>query len=158
MKLKIIAILFVFFGVLQTNAFAATVASDVSDAERIVIDFYQKIFVERADKAKVREISELYLHPAYIQHNPYVATGREAFIKAIGGWMENRPTSVKTVIKKVFASGDYIILHLHSYDDSKSDPGKAGIDIFRVENGKIMEHWDIWQKIPVNMPHKNGMF
>lgn len=158
MKLQNAIKILVVIGLFQTKVFASSTQSDISGAEKIVVDFYQKIFVERADSNKVRQVSEQYLHPSYIQHNPYVATGRDAFIKAVGSWMENKPTSAKTEIKKVISSGDYIVLHMHSYDETKPGSGKAGVDIFRVENGKIMEHWDIWQKIPANMPHENGMF
>lgn len=158
MKLKNAVLSTIFFAVLHTSAMATTVTSEVSDAEKMVVELYHKIFVERADKAKVRKLAEKFIHPSYIQHNPYVATGREPFVEAIGEWMESKPASSKTVIKRVFSSGDYIILHVHSYDESKPGPGKAGVDIFRVEDGKIMEHWDVWQPIPANMPHNNSMF
>ena len=136
------------------QAFASELKSDASNAEKMVVDFYQQVFVNRAD---VKEIAEKYVHPDYIQHNPYVATGREAFIKAVGGWMANAPETARWEIKRVIADGDYIVLHVHSFDTSKKSPGRAGVDIFRVENGLIMEHWDVWQDIPENMPHDNGM-
>ena len=131
------------------------VSNEKSQAEQIVVDFYDKIFIQRG--GDIRKIAEQFVHEDYIQHNPYVATGREAFITAISGWMKVKPATSKTVIKRVFTSGDYIILHLHSFNTAKKSPGRAGVDIFRVENGKIIEHWDVWQKIPERMPHNNGM-
>ncbi len=131
------------------------ITSEISQAEKAVTEFYSKVFVQQG--GDIRKLSEQYLHKDYIQHNPYVATGREGFIKAISGWFKKRPVSVKTVIKRVITSGDYVVLHVHSYDTAKKDQGSAGVDTFRVVDGKIIEHWDVWQKIPENMPHDNGM-
>ncbi|ALT00269.1 hypothetical protein AT746_01635 [Lacimicrobium alkaliphilum] len=120
----------------------------------MVVDFYQLVFVKRQN---VEEAAQRYLHPDYIQHNPYVATGRKAFTTAIGGWLSQRPATHKMEIKRVISSGDYVVLHVHEYDTSSDKPGKAGVDIFRVSEGKIIEHWDVWQDIPKTMPHNNGM-
>ena len=133
---------------------AQPIRSETSQAEKTVVDFYNQIFSERGN---AREIADRYLHEDYIQHNPYVANGREAFINAIGQFVKSAPATRNWVIKRVIASGDYVVVHVHSYDTAKKAPGSAGIDIFRVENGKIKEHWDVWQDIPEKMPHENGM-
>jgi predicted SnoaL-like aldol condensation-catalyzing enzyme len=98
-----------------------------------------------------------YFREDYIQHNPWVATGRAPFIAAFSRVVEKRPATRKTVNNRVITSGDYVVLHVHAFDTSRKGPGSAGVDTFRVENGKIMEHWDVWQKIPEKMPHDNGM-
>lgn len=131
------------------------VSSEISQAEKVVVEFYNKIFVQH--KGDVRKVAEQLVHKDYIQHNPWVASGREAFINAFSRVVKNRSESKMTVIKRVITSGDYVILHVHSFDANKKDPGSAGVDTFRVENGKIIEHWDVWQKIPEKMPHENGM-
>jgi len=146
----------VFGAVLSFQTLAeTTVASDISQAERIVVDFYDKIFVQHG--GDVRKVATQHVHENYIQHNPWVATGREAFINAFTRVVKKRSASSKTVIKRVITSGDYVVLHVHAYDTTKAGPGSAGVDTFRVVNGKIMEHWDVWQTIPEKMPHDNGM-
>lgn len=138
------------------NSFAEPSAtSNISQAEKIVVEFYDKIFVQH--KGDVRNVAMEYVHKDYIQHNPWVATGREAFITAFSRVVEKRPETSKTVIKRVITAGDYVVLHVHAFNTAKDDSGSAGVDIFRVENGKIVEHWDVWQKIPENLPHNNGM-
>jgi predicted SnoaL-like aldol condensation-catalyzing enzyme len=56
-----------------------------------------------------------------------------------------------------FSDGDFVILHVHSV----RDPGTRGdaiIDLFKLENGKIVEHWDVVQPIPEKIVHNNSMF
>ena len=60
-------------------------------------------------------------------------------------------------IKRSFADGDYVILHVHAVREPGTR-GRAIVDIFRLEEGKIVEHWDVAQDIPEKMPHSNGMF
>lgn len=149
------AILFIALA-LSFNSFAEPSAtSEVSQAEKIVVDFYDKIFVQH--NGDVHGVAMQHVHKDYIQHNPWVATGREAFIKAFSNVVEKRSETSKTVIKRVITSGDYVVLHVHAFNTANDEAGSAGVDIFRVEDGKIVEHWDVWQKIPENMPHDNGM-
>jgi predicted SnoaL-like aldol condensation-catalyzing enzyme len=60
-------------------------------------------------------------------------------------------------IKRVVAEGDLVVLHVHSTrgDDT---PGRAIVDIFRIENGKVVEHWDVIQDVPAQAANANGMF
>lgn len=124
--------------------------------ERIVVQFYDRVFNQRHDVAK---LAKKYLTKDYIQHNPFVPTGRQGFIDAIGGFLPYVPLSTKYEIKRVIASGDLVVLHVHVHTPGDGNPGTALIDIFRVNNdGKISEHWDVAQQIPDSMPHDNGMF
>jgi len=132
-----------------------SVVSEKSQAERIVVEFYDKIFVQHG--GDVRKVAEQLVHEDYIQHNPWVATGREAFITAFSRVVKSRAASRVTVLKRVITAGDYVVLHVHSFDSNKKGPGSAGVDTFRVVDGKIIEHWDVWQDIPEKMPHDNGM-
>ena len=68
-----------------------------------------------------------------------------------------RMVDSKLKFKAQFADGDYVILHVHAVREPGT-LGRAIVDIFRLENGKIVEHWDVAQDIPEKMPHNNGMF
>jgi predicted SnoaL-like aldol condensation-catalyzing enzyme len=57
----------------------------------------------------------------------------------------------------VFADGDYVILHAHAVREPRTR-GNAIVDIFRIEDGKIVEHWDVVQPIPEKAANANGMF
>ncbi len=132
------------------------IQSTTARNETIVVEFFNKIFNERAD---VRKTANRYLTKSYIQHNPYVATGREAFIEAIGGWFSSAPLTRVAEIKRVISSGDLVMLHVHYHDTASTALGSATVDIFRVnKRGKIAEHWDVSQSIPDWMAHDNGMF
>jgi predicted SnoaL-like aldol condensation-catalyzing enzyme len=60
-------------------------------------------------------------------------------------------------IKRVFAEGDYVILHVHAIREPGTR-GNAIVDIFKLENGKVVEHWDVIQEIPEKAANTNGMF
>ena len=69
---------------------------------------------------------------------------------------EKFPAS-RSEIKRVFADGDYVILHVHAVREPGTR-GNAIVDIFKLENGKIVEHWDVVQPIPEKAANANGMF
>lgn len=138
-----------------TSQTVGSTESRLSNAEKMVVNFYQDVFIRKLD---IQQSAEKYIHPDYIQHNPFVPDGRDGMVKALTAFLKKRAKTKRTIIKQVFSDGDYVILHVHSEDTATPEPGHAGVDIFRVENGKIMEHWDVWQKIPETMPHDNGMF
>ena len=131
------------------------VQSTTARNEAIVVKFFNKIFNQRAD---VEKTANKYLTADYIQHNPYVPTGRDGFIAAISGWLPYVPNQVSE-IKQVISAGDLVMLHVHYYDPTSEKTGSAVVDIFRVNSqGKISEHWDVSQTIPEWMAHDNGMF
>jgi predicted SnoaL-like aldol condensation-catalyzing enzyme len=97
-----------------------------------------------------------YLGPRYIQHNPNAADGPEGFKRFIEFLREKFPNA-HSEIKKVFADGDYVILHVHAVREPGTR-GNAIVDIFKLENAKIVEHWDVIQPIPEQAANGNGMF
>jgi predicted SnoaL-like aldol condensation-catalyzing enzyme len=102
------------------------------------------------------EESEKYLGPYYKQHNPMAEDGKEGLKKFIE-WRKKALPNAKSVIKRIFADGDYVIVHVHSI----REPGTRGvaiIDIYRLEDGKVVEHWDVIQDIPENPRNNNTMF
>jgi predicted SnoaL-like aldol condensation-catalyzing enzyme len=60
-------------------------------------------------------------------------------------------------IQRMIAEGDLVVLHVHTKLDAQ-DRGKAVVDIFRVDHGKIVEHWDVIQDVPERAANRNTMF
>jgi predicted SnoaL-like aldol condensation-catalyzing enzyme len=92
----------------------------------------------------------------YVQHNPLIADGLEG-LEAFLGFLQEQFPSLRAEIKRMFADDDYVIVHTHGV----REPGQRGsaiVDIFKLEDGKIIEHWDVIQPIPENAANQNGMF
>ena len=120
--------------------------------KKIVRDFYELAF----NQHKPTEAAKRYIGDRYVQHNPHVPNGAEAFYGYFEGFFKDHPKS-RVEIKRVLADGDLVVLHLHSIAD-ESDRGRAIVDIFRVEGSKIVEHWDVIQDIPAQAANTNTMF
>jgi predicted SnoaL-like aldol condensation-catalyzing enzyme len=97
-----------------------------------------------------------YVGDRYVRHNPNAADGPEGLRKFIAFLREKFPNS-HGEIKRSFVDGDYVILHVHAVREPGAR-GNAIVDIFKLENGKIVEHWDVVQAIPENPANGNTMF
>jgi predicted SnoaL-like aldol condensation-catalyzing enzyme len=117
-----------------------------------VIAFYERAFNdhEPAD-AVVR-----YVGPKYIQHNPDTPDGAEAFVKSTTALIARCP-GLRVDIKRVIGEGNLVAAH-NLVTTSPESRGMAGIDIFRIEEGKIVEHWDARQPVPETAANDNTMF
>ncbi len=120
--------------------------------KKLVHDFYDMAFNRHAPRAAAK----LYIGERYIQHNPFVPNGVTPFVEHFEGYFREHPGS-HVVFSHILAEGDLVVLHLNSKADEE-DWGRAIVDIFRVEDGKIVEHWDVTQAVPEKTASGNTMF
>jgi len=121
--------------------------------KRLVIEFYNKSINDKDYEAAAQ-----YLGDKYIQHNPTAADGPEG-LKGFIAFLKAQFPQQHNEIKHAYVDGDFVILHVHSVREPGS-LGRAIVDIFRLENGKIVEHWDVIQDVvaPDQARNPNGMF
>jgi len=140
----------IFLALTSQSAWAASEAQ-LEANRNAVLAFYEKGLNQKdADGALA------YVGGRYVQHNPNAADGPEGFRKFIDFLRERFPNS-HGEIKRSFVDGDYVILHVHAVREP-GVRGSAVVDIFKLENGKIVEHWDVVQPIPENPANSNTMF
>ena len=136
-------------------ALAAMPATAGQTPKQIVTAFFDLAFVQRQPVEAARKYISA---DQYIQHNPGGTDGRAAFIAGFAAYVEK--TNFRCEIKRVIAEGDLVVVHNHCKENpaDANDRGSAVVDIFRVDKGLIVEHWDVEQAVPEKPKNRNTMF
>ena len=114
--------------------------------------FYDLAFNQRQPEEAVKR----YVGSSYRQHNPMAGDGPESFIGFVK-WFTGENPQMRFDFKRFIADGDLVSVHSH-LRLSPEARGTAVMDIFRLENGKIVEHWDVLQDVPEQAANQNTMF
>ena len=122
--------------------------ADLESNKRAVVEFYELAFNEKQPEQAV----EKYVGSEYIKHNPQAPDGTEAFIGFVKAFPEGS-VDIRTVV----AEGDIVVTH-SLLKFTADDTGTVGADFFRLEDGKIVEHWDVLQPWPSESANPHPMF
>jgi len=116
--------------------------------------FIQLFYVED----NPRDAFMAWMHPDYIQHNPNAPTGRDATLAMMQASMARLPDLSHEVKRVVWGDADLVGVHFHFIREA-DHPGYAIVDILRIENGFVREHWDVMQAMPdpAEALNDNGM-
>lgn len=126
-----------------------------TEVELANLEIVKKVYENVLGKLDKTQVDEFF-HEEYIQHNPMAQTGSIG-LKNFLDWAKANSTSGEHRVKRLFADGDHVIAHVHVIINI-GDRGMNVIDIFRLKDRKIIEHWDAAQEIPETIAHENGIF
>lgn len=135
----------------------AGLAQDKSNVQletnkRVVKEFYDLAFNQK----KPKEAAAKFFGPSYTQHHPLAGDGPQAFVE-FATWLTQNNPDLKVSIKKVVAEGDLVTLFSH-FVIKPGDPGMASFDMFRLEKGKLVEHWGFDIPVPEKTASGNSVF
>ena len=127
-------------------------ANQLEQNKETVRAFYEMAF----DQNDPVQAIERYTGDTYIQHNPGVVSGKQGFIEYFTRLAKEYPGK-KLHIVRMIAEGNYVVVHTRQ--EWPGDNDWASIDIFRLDDrGKIVEHWDVIQRVPDSAANENTMF
>lgn len=113
-------------------------------------------FLKMSSSGEAGEAYREFVGEGFRHHNPFFEGSAEALQAGMGENARQNPNKVLEV-KRVIAEGDFVVTHSH-VRQKPSDRGAAVVHIFRFENGRIVELWDLGQPVPENSPNQYGMF
>jgi predicted SnoaL-like aldol condensation-catalyzing enzyme len=120
--------------------------------KQIAMDFLDLAFNRR----QVAEAFATYVGHEYVQHNPIAPDGTTASADFLTGFVTRFP-QLRLEIKRVIAEADLVVTHA-LLQTSPEDRGTAIVDILRIRDSRIVEHWDVAQAVPEYTANHNTMF
>lgn len=127
-------------------------SADETERNRAIVQDFARLFYQEKD---VKQAFETYVVPDYIQHNPGIADGRDAAVAALAPMFA--AAGARFEVKRIIVDGDFAVIHLFG-QGNPATPGAAVADIYRLKDGKIVEHWDILQPMPAKSANPHPMF
>lgn len=127
-----------------------------TDEEKANLRLVERIYEEVLGPIDSRAVDGLF-DPGYIQHNPQVETGAQA-LKQLLERARARYPQAEHRVKRMLVDGNLVAAHVHVIFEPGSE-GFAVVDIFRIDNGRIAEHWDVIQAVvAADAKNSNGRF
>jgi predicted SnoaL-like aldol condensation-catalyzing enzyme len=132
-----------------------TVSREALSVHEIADRFIQLFYVED----NPTDAFTCWMHPGYIQHNPNAPTGRDATLEVLAAAVRDNPELSHEVKRVIYGDADLIAVHFH-FRRKPDERGWAVVDILRIADGYIVEHWDVLQEVPdpAGTKNANGMF
>lgn len=128
----------------------ARTAAEQANLDKVLTMYREVLVAMNPDKV------DEHLSPRYVQHSSLAEPGLEPLKRFLAHVRKESPDARQT-IHRAFVDGNHVIVHVHVVR-WPGDPGLAVVDIFRCENGEIVEHWDVIQAVPAHPINPNGMF
>lgn len=113
-------------------------------------------FLTLASSGEVREAYSKFVGDGFRHHNPFFEGSADALSSGMEENARQNPDKIFEV-KRAIAEGDFVVVHSH-VRQKPIDLGAAVVHIFRFENGKIVELWDVGQPVPKESTNQYGMF
>jgi predicted SnoaL-like aldol condensation-catalyzing enzyme len=140
-----------------TTTGAVSRAAVAQQNTAVVLAYLDTVF----NKHEVEQAFKLYVAPQYRQHNPTIADGNAAALQSLTRYTHELFPEIRQEVKRTVAQGDLVAVHSRYFkhaSDRDNGKGLAVVDIYRLEHGKIVEHWDVVQDIPATSANDNSMF
>lgn len=125
-------------------------AADSEVSRALVGEFARRVLKD----ADYSVLTDYISTTTYHQHNPEAADGLDGFGAAAGKWAEQGKDLVYKTVHRVVAEGDLVLVQ----SEGEFGDAVAYWDLFRVADGRIVEHWDVIAPVPAELPHPNGLF
>ena len=132
----------------QVKLLSGTIQRNMEN-KQLVADFYQELFGDKNIDA-----IDKYIGDTYIQHNPSLPDGKEFLKEGAKAWFKGAPKE-KIDIQHLSGDGDLVYIHTKVKSGNRTS---SVLDIFRLQDGKILEHWDIIQQVPEKSANPHPMF
>lgn len=131
---------------------AIATRDELTERNRKIVAHFAELFYARRDVATA---FATYVADDYIQHNPGASDGRAAAVAMLTPMFSRG--GARFHVKKIVVDGDMAVIHLHGIP-VPGTPGVAVFDMYRLADGKIVEHWDAVQPVPAEAANAHPMF